>query len=845
MPSRRIELNAEDALRQHSLAIRASMDGMAILDANQEYIFLNDAHARIYGYDDAGELLGRTWRVLYEADEAHRIQTVVMPRLWESGRWRGEAVGRRKDGGTFPQEISLTAIEGGGLVCVVRDISERKRAEKLHSALYRIAEATDTVLDEGALYASIHAIVGELMYARNLYIALHDEESGLLRFPYFADEADTATPETKLGRGLTEYVLRTGEPLLCPPSDFNRLVELGEVELVGVPSVDWLGVPLKRGEKTFGVLAVQSYSERIRFSAADLELLTFVSRHIAAAIDRKRGADALRESESKFRTLADTAPAAIFIYQGERFRYANQATAAISGYSREEFLALPSFWSLVHPDFREEAKRRGLERQRGGRVPSRYEFKILRKDGQERWLDYSAGLIEFGGKPAVMCSAFDVTERKRAEAQITSLAYHDTLTGLPNRLLFADRLTLAVAQAGRRQRRVGVLFLDVDRFKVINDSLGHTVGDRLLKALARRLASTVREEDTVARLGGDEFTILLPDMGLAEDVMTVTEKILEAVRRPIRIDASELFVSASIGISIFPDDGRDPETLVKNADTAMYRAKDQGRDGYRLYAPAMNATAVERLALETNLRRALARDELVVHYQPILDLASGRALGVEALLRWQRPGVPLMTPLEFVPLAEVTGLILSIGPWLIRTACTQVREWQQRIDAKLRLAVNLSGRQFQHPEIAAQILRAIHASGFPVQCLDLEITETYAMQNADSTILTLRELKALGMGLSIDDFGIGYSSLSYLKRFPIDTLKIDRSFVRDIASDPDDAAIVSAVIAMAHSLKLRVIAEGVETEEQRCFLAASGCDAFQGYLVAPPLPASECEKYLR
>jgi EAL domain-containing protein (putative c-di-GMP-specific phosphodiesterase class I) len=254
---------------------------------------------------------------------------------------------------------------------------------------------------------------------------------------------------------------------------------------------------------------------------------------------------------------------------------------------------------------------------------------------------------------------------------------------------------------------------------------------------------------------------------------------------------------------------------------------------------------VERLALETSFRKALAREELVIYYQPILELATGRPVGVEALLRWQRPEVGLVQPLDFIPLAEVTGLILPIGPWLLRTACAQVRAWQERLDPALRLAVNLSGRQFQQPEIGAQILRAIHATEFPIQCLDVEITETYAMSNADATIHTLRELKALGMGLSIDDFGIGYSSLAYLKRFPIDTLKIDRSFIRDIATDPDDAAIVTAVIAMAHSLKLKVVAEGVETEEQRAFLSARGCDRFQGFLFAPPLPAAECEKYLR
>ena len=822
------------------------MDGMAILDAQGRYVFLNEAHARVYGYERSDELVGQSWRVLYGPEELRRLEAEIMPRVWSEGRWRGEAEGRRRDGSLFPQEIALTAIEGGGLVCVVRDISARKRSERLQSAFYRIAEATDSVEDMGSLYATIHAIVGEFMYARNLYIAIYDPESDMIAFPYNVEEVDDGLPLVRKPlRGLTEYVLRTGEPLLAPPAEFNRLVEAGEVEPLGVPSIDWLGVPLKRGETSFGVLAIQSYTEAIRYTEADRELLTFVSRQVASAIDRKRAADALRESEAKFRTLADTAPAAIFIYQGDQFRYANEATAAISGYSREEFLKLPSFWEIVHPESIEEVKRRGLAEERGENVPSRHEVKIIRKDGETRWLDYSAGVIEFGAKPAVMGTAFDVTERKRAQAQITSLAYQDTLTGLPNRLLFADRLTLAVAQAHRRARRLGVLFLDVDRFKVINDSLGHSVGDRLLKALARRVAGTVRDEDTVARLGGDEFILLLPDASTAEDVVNVAEKILEAVRKPVRIDESELFVTASIGISLYPDDGTDPETLVKNADTAMYRAKEQGRDNVSVYAAAMNASALERLEMENGFRKAIAREELVVYYQPILDLSNGRALGVEALLRWRRPEAGIVSPLDFIPMAEATGLILSIGPWLFRTACAQVRRWQKRLHPELRLAINLSGRQFQQPDLGTQVLEAARLTGFPMSCLDLEITESYAMQNADATIHTLRELKALGVGISIDDFGIGYSSLSYLKRFPIDTLKIDRSFVRDIAEDPDDAAIVTAVIAMAHSLKLKVVAEGVETEAQREFLLGRGCDFAQGFLFAAPLPAEECETLLR
>ncbi|HJS59627.1 MAG TPA: EAL domain-containing protein [Vicinamibacteria bacterium] len=836
---------AEDVLRLQFHAFQASMDGMAILDADERYVFLNDSHARLYGYESPDELLGQSWRVLYSPEQLRRFDAEILPALWRDGTWRGEAVGLRRNRTSFQQELSLTLVDGGGLVCVVRDTTESKRAERVQAALYRIAEAADTVEDIDSLYESIHGIVGALMWARNFYIALYDASNDVLSFPYFVDEVDTAGPPARPGRGLTEYVLRTGEPLLASPEVFAGLVAAGAVEDVGVPGVDWLGVPLKRGEATFGVLVVQSYTESLRYAEADRDLLTFVSRHIAAVIDRRRSEEALRESEQKFRTLADTAPAAIFIYQGTRFLYANEATATITGYPRDEFLALPTFWEILHPDDKDEVQRRGLARQQGESVPNRYEIRIIRKDGEERWLDYSAGIVEYCGKPAVMGTAFDITERKHAESQIASLAYHDTLTGLPNRLLFSDRLEQAILQGQRRTWRLGVLFLDLDRFKVINDSLGHGVGDRLLQALARRIASTLRSEDTVARLGGDEFTLLLPNVGRVEDVTLVAEKLLEAVRRPVRIDNSELFVTASIGISLFPDDGDDPDVLVKNADTAMYRAKELGRDNYQMYAPAMNATAVERLALETSFRRALSRDELLLYYQPILDLATGEPIGVEALLRWNRPGVGLVSPLDFIPMAEATGLILPIGPWLLKTACNQVKRWHQTIRPGLRLAMNLSARQFQQPDVAASVQRALRAADFPTDCLDLEITESWAMQNADAAILTMRELKALGISLSIDDFGIGYSSLSYLKRFPIDKLKIDRSFIKDIPSDPDDTAIVAAVLALAQSLKLKVVAEGVETEEQREFLTGLGCDQAQGFLFGRPLPAEECERLLR
>ncbi len=840
---------AEEALREseerYRRLVEMSPDGIAI-HSEGKVVFANPSALRTMRASRPEDLIGRPVLELVHPDDhaAVRRRLEILK--------RGEAVPfieekmLRLDGTPVEvegQAMHFTYEDKPAVQVVMRDISARKRAEKLQRALYRIAEISASVEDMPGFYASVHQIVGDLMNARNFYLALQDEATSGLSFQYFVDEVDPDPPAVKAGKTLSEYVMRTGAPLLASPAVFERLVATGEVEVVGAPSVDWLGVPLMRGDRAFGVIVVQSYSEKARYTEEDRDILTFVAQHVAAALDRRRAADALRESEARFRTLAETAPCAIFIYQDDGFRYANPAAASITGFNRDELRDL-SFWRLVHQDFREAVRERGLARQRGESVPARYEFKIERRDGEERWLDSSASSVEFGGRPAVLGIAFDVTERKRAEEQIKSLAYHDVLTGLPNRLLFNDRLNVAVAQAHRQQQRLGILFLDLDRFKVINDSLGHSLGDRLLQAVAERLEAGVREGDTVARLGGDEFILLLPGIARADDIARVAEKILDSLRLPFRLEGRDLFVTASIGLSLYPEDGLDGETLVKNADIAMYRAKEQGRDNFQLYTQTMNERAVERLQLESSLRKALAHGELLLHYQPLLDLSTGRVHGVEALLRWEHPESGLVYPGEFMHLAEITSLILPIGVWTLRTACAQIKKWQEEGHPHLSVAVNLSARQFSQPEVVEHVKRALRETGLSARSLDLEITESHAMANAEATIHTLRELKALGVRISIDDFGIGYSSLSYLKRLPIDTLKIDQSFVRDITSDPDDAAIATAIIALAHTLKLRVVAEGVETQQQLEFLSTRQCDRMQGFLFSRPLAAADCGEFL-
>jgi diguanylate cyclase (GGDEF)-like protein/PAS domain S-box-containing protein len=425
-------------------------------------------------------------------------------------------------------------------------------------------------------------------------------------------------------------------------------------------------------------------------------------------------------------------------------------------------------------------------------------------------------------------------------------AHYDALTGLPNRSLLNDRLTFMLGHARRNGLILAVLFIDLDRFKVTNDTLGYTIGDLLLQTVAGRLKKTVREADAVFRLGNDEFAIVLEEIGHIQDAAKVAQKILTQFSEPFKFEQCkhDVYIHASIGISLFPYDGVNMELLVKNAETAMYRAKEQGQNSYQHYTPGMNARAFEQLTIEFQLHKALQSNEFVVYYQPIIDIEDNVIVGAEALVRWMHPDMGLVAPDDFIPIAEQTGLIIPIGEIVLRTACSQTKAWHARGFTPFWIAINLSGRQFQQRHLVSKIDDGIAESGLSPQHVELEITESFGMRNPELTVKILRELRKRGIKISIDDFGTGYSSLNYLKRFPISTLKIDRSFVRDIFVDHDDAAIVAIIIEMAHQLSLRVVAEGVETEKQLAFLKSLGCDFCQGYLFSPPVPAEQFEKLL-
>lgn len=565
---------------------------------------------------------------------------------------------------------------------------------------------------------------------------------------------------------------------------------------------------------------------------------------VATDITRRKQAErALRESEEKYRNTMDAAMMGICVIQGLVFQYVNPAMAAMFGYTVEELQGTLGPLDLVVPELREQFRENLLQHAQGISA-NPYEIRCLRKDGTVFHAMVSGKGTLYGGQPASVATLVDITERKSYEARLAYQANYDSLTGLPNRTLLQDRLHQAIAHARRNQQGVAVLFLDLDRFKMINDSLGHHIGDKLLQAVARRLSTTVREGDTVARLGGDEFVLLLEALSDELTVAGIAHKIMQVLKAPFSMEGHDFFVNSSIGICLFPQDGDEVHHLLKNADMALHQAKEHGRGMVRFYAQTMHTRAVQRLTLSNDLRHALANDALELHYQPIVCLQSGQITGAEVLLRWHHPGLGLIAPHDFIQLAEESGQIVPIGEWVLATACAQLRAWQSAGLRLPRLSLNLSTRQFIQRSLPRQVQAIIEASGLAPKHVELEITESLLMQDVAVAVEILSSFQAMGVRIAVDDFGTGYSSLAYLKRFPLNRLKIDQSFIRNITTDANDAAIVQSVIALAHSLGLRVTAEGVETEEQLTFLRAKGCDEFQGYYFSSPLPAKQIQDLL-
>jgi diguanylate cyclase (GGDEF)-like protein/PAS domain S-box-containing protein len=702
-----------------------------------------------------------------------------------------------------------------GVIGCYQDIGDHKRIEQAlktaladledaHAQIAAIVENAPAVAMQG--YDAGGRVVfwnraSEALYGYAADAVMRRRLAGLI-----LSEADAVSFEA-----LIAEVLRTGEP--APQREWQTRTADGRRRWI-LSSV----FPILRG------------GERARVICMDIDITE------------------RRESELRAHQLSSvvehTADAVIITDHRGAIEYVNPAFEDITGYRREE--AVGRTPALIKsgrhdPDFFREL----WETIRAGQV---YRNVLInrRKDGsvyyEEKTITPLRG--EDGSITHFVSTAKDITERMQTQERLQYLAYHDVLTELPNRMLLMDRLEHALARVRWTGRQLAVLFLDLDRFKVINDTLGHDFGDRLLQVMAARLRGCVREGDTVARVSGDEFAILLEDLASTEDVVLVARKILDTFAQPFEVFQRELFITTSIGIAVHPADGEDASLLLKHADTAMYRAKEHGRNNYQFYSADMGAKAVEMLALETGLRRALEREELTLHFQPTYDLRSRRIVSAEALLRWRHSELGLVYPVDFIALLEETGLIVPVGEWVLQAACAVARRWQRSGRPSIRVSVNLSAGQFNSPQLVEKVAGALEASGLPSELLELEITESMLMKHAQQTIDTLTALGAMGVRFAIDDFGTGYSSLSYLKRFPIHTLKIDRSFVRDVPDDADGTAIIQTIVVMAHNLKLQVVAEGVETEQQAGFLRANGCDAVQGYLYSRALPADEFARLL-
>ncbi len=644
------------------------------------------------------------------------------------------------------------------------------------------------------------------------------------------EELTGVSPDAALGRGLLE---------VFPTPRQGEIAGLLERALRGeTVQADDFAWTSRAGEERW----LSAVFAPHRDAAGGIRGVVGVVRDVT---DRRLVAESTAPVALEFRRLVEQSVVGMYVIQDGRYRYANPKLASTLGYTQAEILALDSIANLVALDDHALVLSRVRQTLEGSEDGIAYTFHAISKTGEPVEVEVLEAAFELEGRPAILGTLIDITERRRKEAQIVAQAYNDPLTKLPNRARLVDRLDVDVAQAKRHGRKLAVVYVDIDFFKYVNDSWGHSTGDSLLQSLALRLKRSVREADTVARMGGDEFVILVPELRHNEDLAGIATKILALIARPFSLDGRTIQIAASIGIASYPEDGADSESLLRNADAAMYRAKELGRNNFQLCTRELTEKAAERLALQKGLRLALEQDELVLHYQPITSIVTGRTVGVEALVRWQHPSKGQVGPNTFIPVAEETGLILPLGDWVLRSACADLRRWHQAWMPDLRVSVNFSARQFRERNLAHLVERALTEASLEPRHLEVEITESIAMEGAEIVVANLNILRNMGVGIAIDDFGTGYSSMSYLKRYPVTSLKIDRSFVTDLPINPADAGIVRAIIEMARGSNLNVIAEGVETKEQFQLLQEYGCNEMQGYWISRPQAAEALGDHLK
>ncbi len=790
----------------------------------------NPKFSELFGWPH-GELVGLAGSVFYRSDEEYAdIGRIATPILSAGNLLEREMSMRRRDGSTLWCHMRAKAIDpqdtAKGTIWIAEDISERKRAQV---EIEELLQKQQAILDNASV-GILFTRNGLIVHCNSRIEALFGWQPGSLlgcsAKVFFKDADDHAN----FGRSISE---RLGRGELVD-------IEWQNVRQDGTPI--WSRHLAKTLPTTDGTFSTIWITEDITEKRLAQQELNKVHQELEMRVLQRT--HELETARQHHAAMIQSAPLAIY---GRDLNNCitswNPAAERMFGWAADECIGKPV--QTIPADKVDEAddyRRRVLE----GETIVQAEVVRQRRDGSPIDISMTVAPLREGGGHiyGYLTIIADITERKASERRIQQLAYHDLLTGLPNRLLMRDRFRQAIAHAERTHTRVALLFLDLDNFKHVNDSLGHASGDALLQDVAKRLEHCIRETDTISRQGGDEFLIILRDLPDTEALPPILPKLLERLSEPFHTAGRELSTSVSMGISVFPRDGRDFESLLKKADMAMYRAKDAGRNTFRFFDESMNAEADEHLVMQNGLRRALERNEFVLHFQPKIDLLTQRVVGAEALIRWAHPTLGMVAPARFIPVAEESGLIVQIGAWVIREACREAVAWSALGHKHLSVAVNLSAIQFKRGDVEQTVRDSLADSGLEPARLELELTESILVQNVEGVLATVQRLKQLGVKMSIDDFGTGYSSLSYLKRFDIDTLKIDQSFVRDLATDADDEAIVRAIIQMAHSLSLAVIAEGVETDEILKKLIDFGCDEAQGYLFSKPLPSQAFAQFM-
>lgn len=861
---------AAGSLAQQAAAMKASMDGMAIIDHCGVCIYLNDAYAKIFGYNDPERLIGASWEMFYFDEELIRLKEQIMPAVWRDGSWRGEAMGLKLSGGTLPLEISISSVDGGGLVQVVRDITERKKLEETLRNSSLKDDLTGLFNRRGLLKQAAPYFDFARRQKENLLLLFIDLD-GMKRIndEFGHNEGDNALIQTAaiLNRSFrsSDIIARLGgDEFTVLVTDLNANKEDAITRLN--ENLKAYNATETRGHKlAFSIGVATLEPERMtcfeelleQADQAMYEQKRMKRRRATERTQNKQFDDTGESAESQFAnnsipfalsagtkpygshgTFDNAAIGMAVVSVDGSWLQVNEALCKLLGYSEQELRAT-SFQRLTHLDDLRHVQSY-IQRVLEGYIQShQQEKRYIHEQGHTVWVQWHVSLLKDSetGTKRLFFQVQDISDRKKAEEKLTQ----DTLTGLPNRARFYDLLKLRVGRKENKDKKCAVLLLDVDRFKLVNDSLGNASADQLLIQIAQRVKTCMRQGDVLARVGGDEFAVLLDDVSGEEEASSVATRIQQALAISFNLLGQEVYTTMSIGIALASD-----SNMLRDAETAMHRAKARGKARYEIFGRDMHGEIMSRLKMETDLRRACEREELFVDYQPIVSLENRMLIGFEALVRWHHPEFGLVPPKDFIPVAEETGQILAIGQTVLESACRQARQWQETYPAcpPLFVSVNLSVKQFNQPGLVENIANLLNEFKLPPGCLKLEITESVFSDNIEAAVGLLTQLRNLGVQLSIDDFGTGYSSLSYLQRFPIDTLKIDRSFVTQMMENEENLAIVRTIVALAQNLGMDVVAEGVETEDQLRLLKKLECENGQGYLFSTPLGGGQLEQFI-